>query len=166
MAMHRKALVVIFRLTAGIVLFMAIGCGEAGEGKKAVGNTGSGPVVAPREVKKDTPLPEYMVAGEKVYTQYCLVCHQVTGSGVPGLNPPLKQTEFVTGDIDRLLGIILNGSNVGLVVNGSTYANAMPAFQSLSDEDIAYVSSYIRNSFGNAATEITPPEVTAYRSKK
>lgn len=166
MTMHQKASVVFFRLISGIALCMALGCGEAGEGKKAVGDTGPGTIVATPEVKKDTPMPEYMVAGEKIYNRNCLVCHQVTGSGVPGLNPPLKQTEFVTGDIDRLLGIILNGSNVGLVVNGSTYANAMPAFQSLSDEDIAHVSSYIRNNFGNSATEITPSQVAAYRSKK
>ncbi len=145
---------------------MVTGCGGSGEGKKTPGNSGSAQDSDTAGTKMDTPLPEYMVAGEQVYTRNCLVCHQVTGSGVPGLNPPLKQTDYVTGDTDRLLGIILNGSNVGLVVNGTTYANAMPAFPSLSDADVAHVTSYIRNSFGNSASEITPSEVAAYRGKK
>ncbi len=110
-------------------------------------------------------LPAYMVEGEKVYTQHCLLCHQSNGSGVSGLNPPLKGTEYVTGDQERLLKIMLNGSNVGLVVNGSTYSNAMPAFGMLSDEDIANVSSYIRNSFGNSAESISADEVSAIRTK-
>ncbi len=86
-------------------------------------------------------------------------------AGVSGLNPPLKGTEYVTGDQERLLKIVLNGSNVGLVVNGSTYSNAMPAFGMLSDEDIANVTSYIRKSFGNSAVSISADEVSAIRSK-
>lgn len=105
-----------------------------------------------------------MVEGEKVYTQHCLLCHQSDGSGVSGLNPPLKGTEYVTGNKGRLLKIILNGSNLGLVVNGSTYSNAMPAFGMLSDGEIANVTSYIRNSFGNSAAVIMADEVRAIRT--
>jgi len=36
--------------------------------------------------------------GKLVYEQYCLTCHQVDGSGVPNLNPPLIKTSFVLGD--------------------------------------------------------------------
>jgi mono/diheme cytochrome c family protein len=143
---------------------MLAGCrGTGKEPDAGKGNAGES-VAVPEPDEKENTVPEYMVQGEKIYSQYCLVCHQATGSGVPGLNPPLKQTDYVTGDPDRLLGIILNGSNEGLVVNGSTYANAMPAFHSLSDEDIAHVTSYIRNSFGNTAPAITPPDVKSYRS--
>ena len=44
-------------------------------------------------------------AGKKVYDQYCLVCHQVDGKGVPNAFPPLIQTDYVNGDTDRLIGI-------------------------------------------------------------
>jgi len=110
-------------------------------------------------------LPDYLVEGEKVYRQHCLVCHQAGGGGVPGLNPPLKGTSYVTGDTNTLLSIVINGSNEGLVVHGSTYSNAMPAFKALSDKDIAQVTSYIRQSFGNSAEPITALEVSAFRSK-
>ena len=109
-------------------------------------------------------IPEYIASGKSVYTQNCLVCHQSTGTGVPGLNPPLKKTPYVLEDKERLIGIILNGSNDGLVVNGSTYSNAMPAFAMLSDLDVANVTSYIRNSFGNKAEPITENEVKEYRA--
>ncbi len=118
----------------------------------------------PKTAESNEPIPEYMGAGKSVYTQNCLVCHQSTGTGVPGLNPPLKKTPYVLEDKQRLIGIILNGSNDGLVVNGSTYSNAMPAFAMLSDQDVANVTSYIRNSFGNKAEPITENEVKEYRA--
>ncbi len=111
----------------------------------------------------EASLPSYIVEGKKVYTQNCLVCHQSTGDGVPGLNPPLNDTPYVLGDKSKLLDILFNGSNVGLVVKGSTYSNAMPAFNILSDTDISNVASYIRNSFGNSAEPITVEDVAAFR---
>lgn len=105
------------------------------------------------------------VEGRALYTEHCMICHQTDGSGVSGLNPPLIATEYVVGDKDRLLGIVLNGSNVGLEVNGSIYSNAMPSFRALSDIEIAHISSYIRNSFGNRASPVTEEEVTTYRGE-
>jgi mono/diheme cytochrome c family protein len=110
-------------------------------------------------------LPPYMEEGKGVYTQNCLVCHQSSGEGVPGLNPPLNDTPYVLGDKSRLLNILVNGSDVGLVVKGSTYSNAMPSFNALSDKDISNVASYIRNSFGNIAEAITIEEVATFRTK-
>ena len=116
--------------------------------------------------EKKVDLPVYMVEGEKLYTQHCLTCHQSNGKGVSGLNPPIDNTEYVTGDKDRLLKIIIDGSNVGLVVKGSTYSNAMPAFGTLSDSEIANIASYIRKSFGNSAEAIMEEEVAAYKENK
>jgi mono/diheme cytochrome c family protein len=87
------------------------------------------------------------------------------GSGVPGLNPPLQKTDWVTGDKKRLINVLLKGLNDAITVNGEEYANPMPAQASLSDQQIADVLTYIRNSFGNKATAITPAEVKALRRK-
>lgn len=111
------------------------------------------------------PQPEYMEKGKALYGQHCLVCHQANGGGVTGLNPPLKQTEYVTGDKERLIRIVINGSNQGLLVNGMTYSNAMPAFPALSNEEIAHITSYIRNSFGNSASPVSVTEVESVRGK-
>ncbi|MGK6352460.1 c-type cytochrome [Parapedobacter sp. DT-150] len=104
-----------------------------------------------------------MKAGKVVYDQYCATCHQQNGSGVPNLNPPLTKTDYVTGDKERLIRIVLNGSNEGLEVNGMVYSNAMPAHVFLKDEEVAQVLSYIRNSFGNRADTLTAEEVAQIR---
>jgi mono/diheme cytochrome c family protein len=102
--------------------------------------------------------------GGKVYTQYCLSCHQAKGSGVPGLNPPLKNSPYVQGDESRLIEIVLNGKTEGVEINGETYTNPMPPFgATLKDEEIADVLTYVRNSFGNKAAAIKVSQVKAER---
>jgi mono/diheme cytochrome c family protein len=102
--------------------------------------------------------------GEKIYTQYCLSCHQADGSGVPQLNPPLKNTAYVLGQESRLIHIVMNGFSDGVEINGDTYTNPMPAFGAiLEDEEIADVLTYVRNSFGNKAGEIAADQVKAVR---
>ncbi|MEL6673470.1 MAG: cytochrome c [Bacteroidota bacterium] len=105
-------------------------------------------------------------AGKKVYTTYCLTCHQNDGLGVPGMNPPLAETDWVTGDKDRLINIVLNGMFDPIEVNGERYAGVMaPHRDLLSDEEVAQVLTYIRNSFGNQASAISEAEVAAIRAK-
>lgn len=103
--------------------------------------------------------------GKRLYERHCLVCHQATGGGVPGLNPPLRDTDYVLGDKERLIDILINGSNEGLVVLGTRYANAMPGFPHLSNGEIAEVATFIRNSFGNTATAVSAAEVADFRKK-
>ena len=116
------------------------------------------------EEEKEVVLTPEMKAGKVVYEQYCATCHQANGGGVPNLNPPLKGTDYVTGDKARLIQIVLKGSNVGLEVNGMVYSNAMPPNDFLNDEDVAHVLSYIRNSFDNQADAISAAEVNAIRA--
>jgi mono/diheme cytochrome c family protein len=105
-----------------------------------------------------------MERGSKVYAQYCLSCHQAKGSGVPGLNPPLKNSPYVQGDESRLINIVLNGRTEGVEINGETFTNPMPPFgATLKDEEIADVLTYIRNSFGNKADAIKVSQVKAER---
>ena len=85
--------------------------------------------------------------------------------GYQDLIPRLKGTEYVLGDKNRLLDILIKGSNIGLDVDGETYSNAMPSFRHLSDEELADVASYIRNSFGNSAAPVTVEEVSNLRKK-
>ena len=100
--------------------------------------------------------------GKLVFEQYCLTCHQVDGSGVPHLNPPLIKTSFVLGDKKKLISIILDGLS-DVEVDGEAYSNPMPAFNFLSDEEIANVLTYVRNSFTNKASAVTVDEVKTVR---
>jgi len=103
--------------------------------------------------------------GETVFEQFCLGCHQANGGGVPGLNPPLIKTKWVVGDKKELIKIILQGLSGEIVVNDETFNNAMPAQNFLTDEQVADVLTYVRNSFGNKATAVKPAEVKAVRAK-
>lgn len=117
-------------------------------------------------VARQDALKASMERGKKVYTTYCLSCHQADGSGVPGLNPPLTGTDWVLGDKKRLINIVLKGMNEPIEVDGDTYENVMASHAFLKDDQIADVLNYVRNSFGNKAAIITPAEVKAVRAKK
>ena len=110
-------------------------------------------------------LKETLERGKKVYATYCLSCHQVDGSGVPKLNPPLIKTTWVLGDKKKLINTVLNGMDELIEVDGEEYENVMPPQAFLKDEQIADVLTYVRNSFGNKASAVTPAEVKALRGK-
>jgi mono/diheme cytochrome c family protein len=103
--------------------------------------------------------------GKKVYDSVCLACHMADGSGVPGMHPPLIETEWVNGDKERLIEITLNGMSGKIEVNGETYNSIMPPHSHLSDKQIADVLTYIRQSFGNNAGAITVEEVQKVRNR-
>ncbi|HEY8657878.1 MAG TPA: cytochrome c [Hanamia sp.] len=116
----------------------------------------------PQAASADDILPS-IKRGKLVYANYCLTCHQEDGGGVPNLNPPLIQTSFVIGDKDVLIKIILNGFNEHVDIDGESYSNNMPSFNSLKDQQIADVLAYIRNNFGNKASPIISADVQKIR---
>jgi mono/diheme cytochrome c family protein len=103
--------------------------------------------------------------GKTVYTTYCLACHQADGSGVPRMNPPLNKTQYVTGDKKKLINILLKGLDEEIEIAGEYYSNPMPSHAHLTDQEIADVLTYVRNSFGNKSSGIAKNEVTAERKK-
>lgn len=111
------------------------------------------------------PQPGAPQPGKAIYTQYCLTCHQANGSGVPGLNPPLRGTDWVTGDKERLINVLLKGLQ-NAEIDGEVYDNAMPAHDFLTDQQLADVLTYIRSNFGNKATPVTADEVKTVRNAK
>ncbi len=81
-----------------------------------------------------------MALGKKVYDKDCSVCHKVGGEGMPPAFPALKEGPITTGPKAAHIDIVLNGKK----------GTAMQAFgEQLSDEDIAAVVTYERNSWGN-----------------
>ena len=104
--------------------------------------------------------------GRKVYDTYCMACHQADGSGVPRMNPPLTKTSYVLGDKKKLVQIVLKGMNEPIEIEGESYENVMSAHDFLTDQEVADVLTFVRNSFGNKASMVTPAEVKAQRGKK
>lgn len=103
--------------------------------------------------------------GQSVYTKYCLTCHQVDGSGVPNMNPPLIKTKWTLGSKTVLIQQVLKGSSGKVEIDGDTFSNTMPPLKTLTDQQIADVLTYVRNSFGNKASAVGVAEVKAVRAK-
>jgi len=99
-----------------------------------------------------------------VYLSTCLACHQADAGGVQDMNPPLVKTKYILGDKPTLVKIVLNGMTGDLDINGDTYHNVMAPHSDLSDQQIADVLTYVRNSFGNKASVVTPAQVKAIRA--
>lgn len=104
--------------------------------------------------------------GQTVYENVCSACHQADGTGVPSLNPPLTKNDWTLGDKTRLINIVLKGLQEKIEVNGEVYDNVMPANDYLSDQEIADVLTFVRNSFGNKASGVSVAEVKTQRAKK
>jgi nitrite reductase (NO-forming) len=103
-----------------------------------------------------------MEKGKLVFMQNCSMCHQLDGKGLPGVFPPLAQSDFLMADKDRSVRIALRGLSGPITVNGATYDNLMPQLP-LTDEQVANVLTFIRNSWGNQGDAISLEEVKQVR---
>lgn len=103
------------------------------------------------------------VDGKQLFGAKCAACHQASGLGVPGVFPPLAGAEWVVGSEKVLISLLLHGVQGEIVVKGNTYKGVMPAFGTLSDDEIAAVLSYIRSDWGNQAAPVTAAAVKAQR---
>ena len=102
--------------------------------------------------------------GATVYAGNCASCHQANGKGLSGAFPPLVGSRWVTtAKTEVPIQILLHGINGTIEVAGDTYSGVMPAFDQFSDEEIAAVLSYIRSSWGNAASDIAVEDVVSNR---
>ena len=106
--------------------------------------------------------------GKIVYGKTCVACHQANGMGAPGQFPPLAGSEWVNeAEPGRIIRAVLNGLQGPITVHGQSFNNVMVPWNSLSDEDIAAVITYVRGNkdWGNTASAVTPERVGAVRAK-
>ena len=104
--------------------------------------------------------------GKDIFLKHCVSCHQLDGSGVPGMYPPLRKSDWVIGDKKRIISVVLNGLQGEIVVSDETYSQVMPKQDYLTDEQIAKVLSFIRQNLGNKAGTVNTVEVKNLRPKK
>ena len=109
--------------------------------------------------------------GKQVFNKdaHCVTCHQADGRGVENIYPPLVHSEWLQGDTDRVIKIVLKGLFGPLKFQGKEYGPSkntppMIGFGPLdTDEEIAAVISYVRQSFGNDMDFVKPSEVARVR---
>lgn len=106
--------------------------------------------------------------GQALYANLCASCHAPTGRGLTPLAPPLRNSEWVTGDPDRLVKILLHGLEGPVTVSGKNYEPphilpAMPPVGMMADTDIAAILTYIRRAWGHNADPVSSGEVRKVR---
>ena len=109
--------------------------------------------------------------GKEVFNReaHCVTCHQVDGKGVENTYPPLVNSEWLAGDGDRLIKIVLKGLYGPLQFQGKEYGpirNTPPMTglgPLMTDEEVAAVIFYVRQSFGNNLPAIKPERVKEIR---
>lgn len=105
-----------------------------------------------------------LAAGKAVYMQICVTCHQRDGGGASNMNPSLVKSSYVQNK-STLINIVLKGMK-GKEIGGETYSGVMPPLAYLTDKQIAGVTTYVRNSFGNKGSAVTANEVKKARGAK
>ena len=108
--------------------------------------------------------------GEGIYKELCFACHGADGKGAPmagqaagvTMAPPLGGSTTITGHPDGPLLVLLHG--LSGTVNGKTYEAQMVPLGTNDDAWIAAVASYVRVSFGNHGSLVTPEDVARLRA--
>jgi cytochrome c oxidase subunit II len=128
---------------------------SADDYSKWVGDRKKALAAAADDPNKQWDAKELVARGEKIYASTCVACHQAQGQGTPAMKAPaLAGNKFVVGAEQGPIETVLNGRP----------NTAMQSFkQTLSDTEIAAVITYVRNSWGNKASDVQPAEVKARR---
>lgn len=128
------------------------------------------PPAAPEPAPEPAPAaaeidPEVKKAGQAQYIM-CAACHGQSGEGTLA-GPPLAGSEWVNGPEENLIRIQLRGLQGPITVKGQEYnfPVGMMAMAYQTDEQVASVLTFVRNSFGNKAAAVTPGSVAAFRSE-
>ena len=90
--------------------------------------------------------------GQMIYADFCVRCHLPDGTGESGVIPPLAKADFLQ-DVKATIHSIKYGIHGPVTVNGVKYNGSM-APMGLENDEIADVTNYILNSWGNKSDEI------------
>ena len=107
-----------------------------------------------------------MTAGGAIYADECSACHGMDGKGVPYLFPSLAGSPNVRSvDPVSLTRVLIEGARSVATANEPT-GPGMPSFAwKLSDDQVAAVLTYIRNSWGASASPVDPRQVEQARAR-
>jgi nitrite reductase (NO-forming) len=111
-------------------------------------------------------VPEQVEAGKALFAGTCSTCHQPDGKGMEGVFPPLAGSDYIKADAKRLPQVILHGLVGPVKVNGKDYNSNMPPMSQLTDDEVANISTYVLNSWGNPGGRVTKEQAAAIRATK
>ncbi|MBI3483144.1 MAG: cytochrome c [Bacteroidetes bacterium] len=97
----------------------------------------------------DPKFQQYYAQGQVLYEKHCSNCHQKTGQGLGRVYPPLASSDYLDANFEKLLCLMKYGVQGEIVVNGKSFNKPMPAIPSLTELEIAEITTYIGNSWGS-----------------
>lgn len=105
-------------------------------------------------------LDVYVKKGQSLYSAKCNGCHGADAKGDGANFPSLVGSAWATGPTERFSQVILNGLQ-GPTSSGKVYgAGVMPAQGGgMTAQDLAFIMTFIRNSFGNSVGDVVTPEM-------
>jgi mono/diheme cytochrome c family protein len=118
---------------------------------------------APAVLAADTP---QMRVGRAIYEDGCKACHTETGEGVARLFPRLAGSQSVQQPgSESILRVVIQGAKAA-TTDAAPTGPSMPAFGwRLTDDQVAAVATYIRNSWGNRAPAVSPDDARKMRDR-
>jgi mono/diheme cytochrome c family protein len=106
-----------------------------------------------------------LLEGGILYNTYCASCHQRDGKGDNNRFPPLVNSDWVKGDPERLIEVVLNGLQGEIMVNGKSWNGLMPKNDHLDDHAVASILTYIRRNFNNKSSPVSTLLVNDVRNR-
>lgn len=120
------------------------------------------------EEKEILRLERKVDSGKKIFAVRCASCHQANGLGIATQYPPLAGSEWVSADPDLIIKVILKGLKGEILVNGEKYGTSAAvnmAAVPINDREIANVSTYVRQAWGNDSSEVSEDQVARVREE-
>jgi mono/diheme cytochrome c family protein len=118
-------------------------------------------------------LEKELPKGAALFKSTCQTCHGPDGNGIKSLAPALNNSEWVKGNKNKLISIVLFGLTGPVIVNGTLQQPpdingempAMGANPELTDDDIAQVISFIRRAWNNNGDNVGIDDVKKVRER-
>lgn len=105
-----------------------------------------------------------MPAGPRLYLDNCAACHFVSGKGAPGIFPELQGSAMAVGkDAGPLVSVILNGTSSPATDRRPMHLVMQGYADRLTDEEVAQLATFVRNGWGNKASNVSASDVSKVR---
>jgi mono/diheme cytochrome c family protein len=122
------------------------------------------PVREPEVRAFERAAADVLARGETLYTQHCASCHGDRGQGAAGIYPALAGNRAVTLAVPNNLVQLVRHGEFMPATAGNPRPFGMPPFGLvLDDDEVAAVTTYIRQSWGNAAAPVSALDVLRVR---
>ncbi|HET7221954.1 MAG TPA: c-type cytochrome [Rhodanobacteraceae bacterium] len=119
----------------------------------------------PEPESPNAPSKHTMDEGQALYVDDCAGCHMNDGTGLGNAFPTLRASSAVqVAKPQLLIAVILEGAR-SPATSAKPTGLMMPAFGSkLDDAEVAALTTYIRNAWGNRGGEVSSGDVAKLRS--